>query len=509
MKDSLVNLLEDFEKLVYKILMWVILVPKTVIKITVDVGFVPDYVRGELRSEKGKQFDEYISPILLYLGVTLLPAIAIFFLRPTGLEIKSYLDDPALYHDRILKLGDGVFVGASDPYVATYLQSLEVNGVQTGDVFENVVGHQMELQAFLTTIADVGYQTHIFEWYAYECGSLNPESGTCMFDVLSYGERHDQFAGVACYSGSALKTEIYAGYQDANQCTDIFSESPTPFNWLPYYRVEILDVPTRNKVKDSFYLFVAPNVPEYKVEVYAISYGKRNEIVESYRTTMLIQPTINDLSITSVNDSYYLRETSVDPILSIFKADGQAGSENEESVSLADRLERGETIFVGLGLLLPPLLFAGAIGLFMAPKPSIGEEALKEHFYAQCYYFAPVGLSFWAWYYTSYFYTQDILLSRTLLVVPFVLALLWFVVVEILSIAETLPSRSKVQAVFIFLGCLLFMGLLVWLGVQFRSNYDWMRESAIWSYFIAGLLLTVGLIYNQTRKLRERRKKKA
>lgn len=507
MKDSFVNLLEDFEKLVYKVLMWVILVPKTIIKITIDVGFVPEYVRGELKSEKGKQFDEYISPILLYLGVTLLPAIAISLLKPTGLELKSYQDDPTIYFDEIVKLDDGLYYGASDPYIVSLLQNPATDGIETSKIIDSFIGYELELQAVLTSIADARNQAHVFDWYIYECGNQSG-NGTCMFDVLWDGARHDQNMGAACYQGTVEATEYYGGSQDEPECINTSSEAfnhPENWNWLPNYFLEVTEDSSRVKVTDMYYMFIDANVKEYKVDLYANSFDQNGSPVEAYKSTSLIRQIGSELYITSNGDSSYLRETSVDPIISLFEADGEVGK--EPSLSLTDRLEQSETIFVGLGLLLPPLFFAGAIGLFMGAKPSLSEEALKEHFYAQCYYFTPVGLAFWAWYYTSYFHTQDILLPRNLLWIPFALALMWFFVVELLSIAETLPSRSKLRAFFIFWGCIFFMGLLVWLGAQLRSNSDWLRESAIWSYFVAGVLLAIGLAYNQARNLRKKKRK--
>lgn len=46
MKDNIANVLEDFEKLAYKILMWVILVPKTVVKVVVDRVSCPNTCAG-------------------------------------------------------------------------------------------------------------------------------------------------------------------------------------------------------------------------------------------------------------------------------------------------------------------------------------------------------------------------------------------------------------------------------------------------------------------------------
>src|SRR5690606_9403302 len=78
----------DIEKLIYKVLMWFILVPKTIVKITLNPAWAPGYVKDELTNDE-TPFDEYISPIILLLIVALIPAL-VFNLLPTyGATISS------------------------------------------------------------------------------------------------------------------------------------------------------------------------------------------------------------------------------------------------------------------------------------------------------------------------------------------------------------------------------------------------------------------------------------
>jgi hypothetical protein len=86
MKGSIFTVLQDFEKLIYKVLMWVILLPKTIVKITLDPKWAPGYITNELDESNPAnhgqvQFDEYMSPIILLLVVALLPAVG-FSLLP-------------------------------------------------------------------------------------------------------------------------------------------------------------------------------------------------------------------------------------------------------------------------------------------------------------------------------------------------------------------------------------------------------------------------------------------
>ena len=89
---SIFTILQDIEKLIYKVLMWVILAPKTIVKIIVDPGWAPDYVRGELE-QKDSPFDDFMSPVILLLVVALIPALAFSFLPTFGSTISSAAEE--------------------------------------------------------------------------------------------------------------------------------------------------------------------------------------------------------------------------------------------------------------------------------------------------------------------------------------------------------------------------------------------------------------------------------
>lgn len=513
MKDSIVNVLEDFEKLAYKILMWFILVPKTVIKVVIEPGFVPGYVRGELASEKGKQFDEYISPMLLYLGVTLLPAIAIYLLPAFGMEVISPNQDPALFYDAYYKTEQGI-ISVNDPSLGTISP---VFGVEQQAFVENpkFAGHQINLRAELRTRADTSNQFHTFVWKVWKCGTRNPY---CSYDEFYYGEWHDEELGTACIYGTAFEGGENRG------CLESPDTQPEAGNWnaqtsITFPEKDFKGVKSnRNLVSDTFSLFYSPVILEtgefgsgdYFINVTAATRSMDDplDLVESDYVLLNLLTNPNSAGFSTGPLPGYLPvladPNDIDNILG-FDINSAIGT-GEEARTLADRLESGETIAFGLALLLPPLLLAGAIGLFMGPKPSIGEEALRENFYAQCYYFAPVGLAFWAWYYSLNFYTYDIQYRGEWLWIPLVLALLWFIVVEIYSIADLLPSKSKPGAFLLLSGCIVAMFLVVRLGQAFALNYDWLRKAAIWSYPAITLLLVLGVIYMQFFRRKKGRK---
>jgi len=89
---SIFTILQDIEKLIYKILMWVILVPKTIIQITLNPTWAIGYVKEELEQDDSP-FDEYISPVILLLVVALIPALAFSFLPSFSATMSSSAEE--------------------------------------------------------------------------------------------------------------------------------------------------------------------------------------------------------------------------------------------------------------------------------------------------------------------------------------------------------------------------------------------------------------------------------
>lgn len=452
MKDSIVNVLEDFEKLAYKMLMWVILVPKTIIKTVVDPEFVPGYVRQELASEKGKQFDEYISPMLLYLGTTLLPAIAIYFIPTFGMTLLTPQDDVELYYDAIIEQ-DGAFFSIDDPAVIANTPTFEEN--------LEIAWHNIEFRAEASTKSDTNSLYHRFRWEIWECGTVTNE-GYCAYDNFYAGEILDEMKGIAFLSSA--------------------DREPLEEEWYPGYAPSF---PDRNSVIDTYDASVEPG--EYQVVVTASNYDldMPESLIESY---------------TAVVDFYAPKNPE-----SVYYANYSNTRTNEEQnpTTLSERLESGETIALGLILLLPPLLLAAAITIFSGAKQALGEENLKEHFYAQCYYFVPVGLAFWGWYYSSEFHTPDLPVTPNFLTIPFMLALLWFIVVEVNSISQDLQSKSKLGAFFILSGCFVVMFVIVVVVALFLEDYNLIRKSAIMSYPVVSALLAFSIFIGWYRRRRK------
>lgn len=85
---TIFTVLQDIEKLIYKVLMWIILIPKTIVRIVLQPKWAAKYIHSEL-SEGGSHFDEYVSPVILLLIVALLPSLGYNALPEFGVTLSS------------------------------------------------------------------------------------------------------------------------------------------------------------------------------------------------------------------------------------------------------------------------------------------------------------------------------------------------------------------------------------------------------------------------------------
>ena len=70
---NLTSIFDSIEKLAYDILIWILLVPKSLVKIVIDPGWVPRYVSKELKQKDENRFDDFLSPVILILIASLMP----------------------------------------------------------------------------------------------------------------------------------------------------------------------------------------------------------------------------------------------------------------------------------------------------------------------------------------------------------------------------------------------------------------------------------------------------
>jgi hypothetical protein len=68
-----VNTLHMFEDALYEVVIWVVLLPKTLVQVLVRPGWIQPYVNSEWGKEPAERFQGYISPMLFWFLLGILP----------------------------------------------------------------------------------------------------------------------------------------------------------------------------------------------------------------------------------------------------------------------------------------------------------------------------------------------------------------------------------------------------------------------------------------------------
>ena len=436
MKGSIFTVLQDFEKLIYKILIWIILLPKTIYQITVDPKWAPGYIHDELDESNPAnhgqvQFDEYMSPIILLLVVALLPALGSGLLPKFGAALTSSAQEKP----------------TTDRFIS----------------FESQTD-------FVSSSDDLKY-SHF--WIVDR--KLNDGS----YDLVA--------------------DELHNDYSEKNY----------------------LEVVDNNTVNDKFlYTFNEPG--EYLVTVQAKKYDSSRQesgVTEFYSAALAVNVPLD------ITEPIIILDTN---------AKTESAPDTKATVDFSDRVKQEDTLFLALALMIPPLLFAFVIKIRTRKRGEIiGENTLKESFYVQCYFFSPLSMAIWATYYARYFFTADAYgyrdygLSLVILLLPALLAVLWFFRIEMqvvinpelgnvqpkqeqaneLQTPEKLPEITSIKAFLIVVGCLLLLGSGGYLIYDFKSLQDGLRLTAIRMYPVGAIGLIVGFTYgwSQRRKAEGKR----
>jgi hypothetical protein len=118
---NLTTIIENIERLAYDVLIWTLLVPKTLVKIVIDPGWVRGYVTRELTEKDEARFDGYLSPIILIILTSLLPFLysyltpmpAVTIQGPEEVKVNSDIDFHATA-DFISERGNFKYVWTAD-----------------------------------------------------------------------------------------------------------------------------------------------------------------------------------------------------------------------------------------------------------------------------------------------------------------------------------------------------------------------------------------------------------
>src|SRR5215216_988007 len=343
--DSVMKAVEDFEKIIYKILLWFILIPKTIVKIITNPSWAPKYVSDEIQQTGDKRFDEYMSPLLLFLIVILVPILGISFAPSVGMNIIAPSEGEMNCSTTFPE--DGNF--SCFDLVEEGQPTLRIIPL---DVESTFISNTMNLY-------------HEFKWVIKNCTTEE-----CTF---LDGESHNEYKGTARLSSDSdpVSSDDYDG---------------TP--------PEDLQILNNHTVKDNYY-FVADQPGLYQVQIFSGNFysGDLGNQIESSQNDLRLSRSIyitispqqdgNGQAVTDENGNILL-DNRVQVLYDSPNIVAKAPEKPENTI------KSPKFIFLGLGLLLLPLLFS--IATNTSKSSDISEYLLRESFYIQCYYFVPVGL---------------------------------------------------------------------------------------------------------------------
>lgn len=112
--NNLTEIIESVEKFAYEVLIWILLIPKTLIKILLNPAWVPEYVAGELNDKTDDRFDSFISPVILILISTLVPVAYLTSVPYPGAIISGPVE--AHVHQPARFVVDAAFVEKTQSY---------------------------------------------------------------------------------------------------------------------------------------------------------------------------------------------------------------------------------------------------------------------------------------------------------------------------------------------------------------------------------------------------------
>jgi hypothetical protein len=122
--------------------------------------------------------------------------------------------------------------------------------------------------------------------------------------------------------------------------------------------------------------------------------------------------------------------------------------------------------YLGIFFLLPALAFSLVISGFKDDRPiwqrTTSAESLKEIFYAQCYYFAPISLFTFVMLYSFLFSTVKVRGTSFLALFAFLGMWFWFYQAEVTAVLQERKSKNKLVAHLIVLSTIIVLVIASW-----------------------------------------------
>ncbi len=87
----MVKILQTIDGFLYDVVLWVVLIPKTIVKIIIAPAWSDSYVRSELAKDAAQRYEAYMPPIIFFITTGILPLLAVgrfTCLCPDGILVR-------------------------------------------------------------------------------------------------------------------------------------------------------------------------------------------------------------------------------------------------------------------------------------------------------------------------------------------------------------------------------------------------------------------------------------
>ncbi len=459
--NNINDFLNELEKLAYKILLWALFIPKTLLKIILDPNWVPNHIKQELSKDSKKAFDNYMSPVVLFIIVSLFPAIII----QTPISTTDF----------------GMIFHEPKPYTENDMRNM---------VFT--------VEAKLSKSISKGFQK--FRWEVWRVDQFDQNGNPT---EITYG--YDRFHSIKYFDEMLDLVEnpsftfVYGEIHDKANAAIPFTLSNTGEPILKDNESNKSNVPTleTNIVKDTFIVKDNFNYHfdegEYQVRVFTEITTPLNRFV--FMDTIYIT-VLQDINL----PMYYASDNMVigeDLITS------NTNTNSNIIDNFMNNLENKGTYFLALSFLSLPLLFSFGTKV---TNDSLSITGMQTSFYIQCYYLSPVATVFWVSLFLIVSSHQLTLIDFIAILITWIsifLILLWFLNAEVSMIKyERGISTGKAWSILLMLVLILATGITL---ISFAiDDLDSLIKPSLTLYSLIAVGIWIAYIF----KRRQERKAK-
>jgi hypothetical protein len=74
----MIRLLTGLNEALYEVVVYLVILPKTLIKVIIAPKWISPYIEAELHKDASERFDEYAAPMVFFVGFCVMPTIVGF-----------------------------------------------------------------------------------------------------------------------------------------------------------------------------------------------------------------------------------------------------------------------------------------------------------------------------------------------------------------------------------------------------------------------------------------------